>query len=162
MSETSIILFMLIEQAERLHIQIVSVLKGRCVTLLLEGEHRCAWLCEKSSEYHDHRVALHDVGRSLSLVVCMKHDSTLPVEVLSIEEGLRYAPYAPPSWYTQEQRRTRKGNSVFLGQLRCGMGEAWDILNTLPRSTRNRYKGRLKKMVKGHRGRPVTISTTAS
>jgi hypothetical protein len=162
MSETALLLFMLIEQAERLNLRVVALNRGRCVQIELEGVHRAAWLCEKSSEYHYHRLALHDVGRTLSLVICLKHNSTLPVEVLSLEEGVRYSPYTPPSWYDHSQRRTRKGNSVFMGQLRCGIGEAWDILATLPRSTRNRYKARLKNMIRGHRGRPVTIATASN
>ena len=146
---------LLLEQSERLQLRLLSINQGRCVTLDVDGSERRAWLCENSAEYHAHRLAIRDTARAVSLVVCLHHNSALPVDCLSLEDGQYYPAYGVPVWYSHEMRRTRRGNSVFIGLLRCGIAEAYDILETLPRSTRQRYQQRL--LATARRGRPITI-----
>src|SRR5947208_14052477 len=50
-----------------------------------------------SSDYWNYR--LHMARTQIALVVCMRHDSLLPVDVLSLEDGREYAPEDLPKRY---------------------------------------------------------------
>lgn len=160
--ERSYTMRLLLAQAPALHIRLEALRGGQCVRLSIgdtgTAEAYTAWLCERSSDYWTERVHLLDIDGHINLVVCLKHDSCLPLRVLALDTGTLYGARNTPAWYTPEKRTTWTGSAVFLGQLLSGVAEAYQALDTLPRSTRYRYLARVKSTLKGKRGRPVRVA----
>src|SRR5260370_14791322 len=145
MNSACVALFaLLLQQQDTLHLTVKAEYGGRLVGVLFAGhaEERLAWLCERSSEYHQHRVSVLDVHHIVSLVICRKHDSVLPVPVIDLAAHPTCASFEPPHWYRPAMRATRRGSSVFLGQLICGITGAYELLTTLPPSTQRRYRAK--------------------
>jgi hypothetical protein len=160
MNSACVALFaLLLQQQDTLHLTVKAEYGGRLVGVIFAGqtEERLAWLCDKSSEYHQHRVRALDVNHIVALVICRKHDSVLPVPVIDLVVRQRCDAFQPPNWYQPEMRATRHGSPVFLGQLICGIKSAYDQLATLPASTQRRYRARVKAQARGRRGRPIKL-----
>src|SRR5712691_4593470 len=160
MNSACVALFaLLLQQQDTLHLTVKAEYGGRLVGVLFAGqtEERLAWLCERSSEYHQHRVRALDVNHIVSLVICRTHESVLPVPIIDLANHNTYEAFEPPHWYRPEMRATRRGSSVFLGQLICGIKSAYDQLATLPPSTQRRYRLRVKRQARGRRGRPIKL-----
>jgi len=160
MNSACVALFaLLLQQQDTLHLTVKAEYGGRLVGVLFAGqtEERLAWLCDRSSEYHHHRVSVLDVNHIVSLVICRKHDSVLPVPVIDLSARQRCDAFQPPHWYRPDMRATRRGSSVFLGQLICGITGAYEQLATLPPSTQRRYRARVKAQARGRRGRPIKL-----
>src|SRR5712691_351658 len=160
MNSACVALFaLLLQQQDALHLTVKAEYGGRLVGVLFAGhtEERLAWLCERSSEYHQHRVRALDVHHIVALVICRKHDSVLPVPVIDLDARQRCGAFEPPYWYQPDMRATKRGSSVFLGQLICGIKSAYDQLATLPPSTQRRYRLRVKRQARGRRGRPIKL-----
>jgi hypothetical protein len=150
----------LLQQQQKLNLTVRAEYGGRLVGLILgdgQAGERLAWLCEQSSEYHQHRVSVLDVHHLITLVICRKHDSVLPVPVLDVGAHRQYDAFEPPVWYRPEMRATKRGSPVFLGQLICGLTAAYDQLHRLPPSTQRRYRARVKRQARGKRGRPIKL-----
>ena len=150
-------------QAAKLHTAVTRVDGGACIDVVLYDTNDAnpqtytAWLCETSHEYHLKRVALLDAHKAITLVICRKHTSVLPLPVLSIQDGRRDEAYDAPTWYTTEKRIRKNGSIVFLGALLCGVESAWTVLKDLPPTTKWRYEKRIDAIAKGKRGRPVYV-----
>ncbi len=160
MNSACVVLFaLLLQQQDTLQLTVKAEYGGRLVGVLFAGqtEERLAWLCERSSEYHHHRVSVLDVNHIVTLVICHKHDSVLPVAVIDLSARQRCDAFQPPHWYRPEMRAARRGSSVFLGQLICGIKSAYEQLATLPPSTQRRYRARVKAQARGRRGRPIKL-----
>jgi hypothetical protein len=160
MNSACVALFaLLLQQQDSLHLTVKAEYGGRLVGVLFAGhtEERLAWLCERSSEYHQHRVRALDVNHIVSLVICRKHDSVLPVPVIDLVAHHKCDAFQSPHWYQPEMRATKRGSSVFLGQLICGITSAYDQLAALPPSTQRRYRAKVKRQARGRRGRPIKL-----
>ncbi len=160
MNSACVALFaLLLQQQDTLQLTVKAEYGGRLVGVLFAGqtEERLAWLCERSSEYHQHRVSVLDVNHIVALVICRKHDSVLPVPVIDLAAHQRCDAFQLPHWYEPEMRATRRGSSVFLGQLICGIKSAYEQLATFPPSTQRRYRAKVKAQARGRRGRPIKL-----
>jgi hypothetical protein len=160
MNSACVALFaLLLQQQDTLHLTVKAEYGGRLVGVLFAGqtEERLAWLCDKSSEYHQHRVRALDVNHIVAMVICRKHNSMLPVPVIDLANRMRFDAFEPPHWYQPKMRATRRGSSVFLGQLICGIKSAYDQLATLPPSTQRRYQRKVRLQARGRRGRPIKL-----
>jgi hypothetical protein len=155
---------LLLQQQDTLQLIVKAEYGGRLVGVIFAGhtEERLAWLCERSSEYHQHRVRALDVHHVVSLVICRTHESVLPVPVIDLATRQRCNAFQPPQWYQPQMRATRRGSSVFLGQLICGIKGAYEQLATLPPSTQRRYRLRVKQQARGRRGRPIKLPRAES
>jgi hypothetical protein len=150
---------LLLQQQDKLKLVVKAEYGGRLVGVIFAGqtEERMAWLCDRSSEYHRHRVRTLDVHHVVALVICRKNDSVLPVPVIDLAARRRCEAFQPPHWYQPDMRATKRGSWVFLGQLICGIKSAYDQLQTLPPSTQRRYKRKVKLQARGRRGRPIKL-----
>jgi hypothetical protein len=121
----------------------------------VEFQRYTACVLVRSSDYW--RFRLHLTSPHLTMLVCMHHDSCVPMRVLSLGDGHSYSAYTPPDWYSlHTERFTSKTAPVFLGQLLCGVQAAYERLNTLPHiRTRARYLERLHDFSQHKQGRPV-------
>lgn len=150
---------LLLQQQDKLRLKVTAAYGGRLIGVELEGQpgERMAWICTRSSDYHAQRVKAVDAHNIVSLVICRRHDSVLPVPVIDLYTRRRVEAFAPPVWYRPEMRATKRGSSVFLGQLICGIRGAYDQLHTLPASTQRRYQAKVKAQARGRRGRPIKL-----
>lgn len=150
---------LLLQQQDKLKLTVQAEYGGRLIGVTLAGqsEERMAWLCERSSEYHRQRVRALDVHQVVSLVICRIHDSVLPVPVLELASQRTCTAFQPPHWYRPDMRATRRGSSVLLGQLMCGVKSGYEQLQHLPPSTQRRYKRKVKIQARGRRGRPIKL-----
>ena len=129
---------------------------GGCFSYLLTfaGKHHRALLLVRSSEYWTRRVhlALQHRHTSLDMLVTWEHDSCVPCSVLALKTGIMHSAYATPAPITGRNRYTAP---LIVGQLLCGVQSAYDMLETLPRSTQYRYLAQVAQLSKRARSRPL-------
>lgn len=125
-------------------------------TALFNRVHLLAVIVVNSSDYWELRLHL-SKRANVGMVICWKHDSCLPVGVLSLETGQTSEPYAIPTGHDPiAEGRTRGTSKVFMGMLLSGVQRAYDALNNdMPYQTKNRYLHRLQALSKHKRGRPI-------
>lgn len=113
----------------------------------------------QSSDYWQQR--LHMSRSPVSLVVCHRHDTIVPVDVLSLEEGREYPPESLPKKYESleavRKEGTRYSAKVLLGALLCGVKGAHDMLQAMPESTRRKYEAQMHKLQRREKGRPLAV-----
>jgi hypothetical protein len=150
---------LLLQQQSRLQLTVKAEYGGRLIGIIFAGrtEECLAWLCDKSSEYHQQRVSALDIHHIVALVICRKHDSVLPVPVIDLTARKLCDAFEAPYWYQPDMRVTKRGSPVFLGQLICGIKSAYDQLQELPPSTQRRYKRKVQLQARGRRGRPIKL-----
>lgn len=108
----------------------------------------------KSSDYWQHR--LHLTAPEVSLVVCMRHDTVLPLDCLELRTGHHYTAFQEPQ-QKPARRNNRHAALIFLGQLLSGDDSAWQRLNEFPESTKYRYLSSVKRYSKRRQGRPLAV-----
>lgn len=146
---------LLLQHVPRLHFQVEAGPAAFTYRLEREGQWYTACVLVRSSDYW--RFRLHLTNPHISMLVCLLHDSCVPMPVQSLGDGYFYTPYETPSWYQLEASRfTSKTAPVLLGQLLCGVQAAYERLQafTCPR-TRSRYLARLHEYSQHKQGRPV-------
>lgn len=108
----------------------------------------------QSSDYWTKRY--HLANPRPSMVICYEHETCVNLPVLSLHDGVLFAPCRLPLWFTgYEQRVTERGARVFLGALLSGVGSAHEQLDHLPRSTKYRYQVKMAQHRKRARGGQV-------
>ncbi|MBX5459259.1 MAG: hypothetical protein IRZ31_20390 [Thermogemmatispora sp.] len=125
----------------------------------MDGREWQALTLVRSSDYWRQRLHLQPAGRLLQLIVCERHDSILPLEVLDLTAGRLYDRYTAPLWFEQGRRQRVAGTGmIVLGGLLCGLHEWHEALERFPPSTRRRYRAELRRLMKRRPGRPLTLS----
>ena len=84
------------------------------------------------------------------------------VPVIDLAARQRCDAFEAPHWYQPDMRATRRGSSVFLGQLICGITGAYEQLATLPPSTQRRYRRKVQVQARGRRGHPIKLPCEAN
>jgi hypothetical protein len=113
-----------------------------------------AIILARSSDYWTKRYHLAKPRPTLTL--CYEHDTCINLPVLSLHDGVLFAPCRFPGWFTgYEQRTSERGARVYLGALLSGVGSAHELLDHLPRSTKYRYEVKMAQHRKRARGKPV-------
>ena len=120
----------------------------------IDGQERYAVCLVKSSDYWYHR--LHLTAPGVSLVVCMRHDTVLAVDVLELRSGRHYKPYEEPL-QKPAARNNRYAALIVVGQLLAGDDSAWQRLKDYPDSTRYRYLASVKHYSKRRSGKPLAV-----
>ncbi len=117
----------------------------------------------RSSEFWHYR--LHLARFPLDLIVCYRHDTVLPVTVVEIETGKHYTPHEYPHQFTSYEdaykARSQTGRLTIVGGLLCGVQRAYDLVATLPESTRRKYENSAHAFQKRRRGRQLTSAQTS-
>ena len=132
------------------------------VTLQDEDTHQdkthYALVLSRSWDYWEYRLSFS--APAVSLVICSRHDSCLPIRVLEVgSSGYCYAPRdLPRDADPAGTRRTRKTALIFVGALLSGDQQAFDALDRMHLSSRKRYRRRLEQLLTDNRvGRPLHI-----
>jgi hypothetical protein len=116
----------------------------------------------RSSDFWHYR--LHLTRFPLDLIVCYRHDTVLPVTVVEIETGKHYKPHDYPHQFTSYEdaykARSQAGRLTIVGGLLCGVQRAYDLVATLPESTRRKYEHSAHAFQKRRRGRQLTSVQT--
>lgn len=120
----------------------------------IDGRDYYAVCLVKSSDYWYHR--LHLTAPGVSLVVCMRHDTVLAIDVLELRTGRHYKPYEEPV-QKPATRNNRYAALIVLGQLLAGDDSAWQRLRDYPESTRYRYLASVKRYSKRRQGKPLAV-----
>jgi len=120
----------------------------------IDGQEHYAVCLVKSSDYWYHR--LHLTAPCVSLVVCMRHDTVLAVEVLELHTGRHYKAQEEPL-HKPSTRNSRYAALIVVGQLLAGDDSAWQRLKDYPESTRYRYLASVKQYSKRRQGKPLAV-----
>ena len=106
----------------------------------------------RSSDYWKKRVHLQK--HELTMLLVWRHDSIVPLPVLSLCDGHWHAARTNTKTHAARNRYTA---SLLLGELLCGNQRAYDELEQLPASTRYRYLKRVHALMHRERGRPLAV-----
>ena len=120
----------------------------------IDGREHYAVCLVNSSDYWRHR--LHLAASHVSLVVCMRHDTVLAVDVLELRTGRHYRPLEEPV-HKPAARNNRYAALIVLGQLLAGDDSAWQRLHSYPESTRYRYLASVKRYSTRRQGKPLAV-----
>lgn len=131
--------------------------RGLSFTATYQGRKVAGVVLVQSSDYWHYR--LHLACNPIGLIVVHRHDSLVPIDVLSLEDGREYAPEDLPQKYTSlsdvRNEHSRHAAKVLTGALLCGVKEAHDILASMPESTRRKYEMKMSHYQRRQRGRPL-------
>ena len=156
------VLRMFLARRENYVVTHISHHQGRVYTVIMDSVRYKAVVLTSSFEFYEKRY--HIAMEVPTLVICYEHTTVLPVAVLSLRAGNFAQPYDLPETITdvREQRFTKIGSQVLLGQYICGVKAAQTLINMyLPATTRKRYQERAKSLAKRRRGKPVGRSSIA-
>lgn len=108
-----------------------------------------------SFDFYEYRMNLRG---GIELVVCQRHNSTLPVWCLELETAMLYKPGTSPDGQRpagpERKRRTQDEQRVFISQLIVGVDVAYEELQAMAPRTRQRYLDLRQKYLKPKVGRP--------
>lgn len=104
----------------------------------------------RSSDYWKHR--LHLTAKHVSMVICVQHDTILPVPCLALLEGWSYEAHKEPRTF---QARNRYTSYVVIGALLCGLESWFQGVQALPTGTKYRYLARIQEYSRRRPGRPL-------
>jgi len=156
MKETDV-LRMFLARAGNYEVTDIKHSRGRAYSVVMKGNTYNAVVLLNSFQYYE--LQYHIARKKPDLVICYKHDSVLPVPVLSIRAGNYAEPHDLPEEIEdlEEQRHSKTGCRCLLGMYISGLRRAQDIIHDkdFPRSTRNRYLQKARELGKRKRGRPV-------
>jgi hypothetical protein len=149
------VLRMLLARRENYAISQVAHVKGRMYRLVMNGEYYNAVVLLSSFQFYELRY--HIAETVPSLVICQDHNTVLSIPVLSMRAGNLAKAYELPEDIVNiaEQRATKTGSQVLLGQYISGVKSAQSYVNALPVTTRKRYLARAKLLGKRKKGKPV-------
>ncbi|HEV2582821.1 MAG TPA: hypothetical protein VGT44_18325, partial [Ktedonobacteraceae bacterium] len=98
---------------------------------------------------------------AVEVLVCYRHDSVLPIPVVELESGNTDRPHEFPHVFTSYEEayhsRSKTGRLTIVGGLLCGVQRAYDLLETLPESTRRKYETSAHQYQKRRRGRQLAL-----
>ena len=106
----------------------------------------------RSSDYWTRRVHLQK--HNLTLLLVWKHDSIIPLPVLSLCDGHWHAARTNTK---PRPIRNRYTAPLLLGELLCGNQRAYDELEHLPDPTKYRYLKRVHELMHREKGRPLAV-----
>jgi len=107
-----------------------------------------------SFDFYEYRMNLQ---RGIDLIVCQKHNSTLPVWCLELETAMLYKPgTGPENIRPDRKRRNQDEKQLFISQLILGVDTAYDELLKMEPRTRQRYLELRQKYLRKKPGRPWT------
>lgn len=151
------VLRMFLARADNYQITDITHIRGRAYSVVMKGKTHNAVVLLSSFEYYERQYHIAKVKPDL--IICYRHDTSLPVEVLSMRAGrLAKAHEMPEEIENLEgQRHSKTGSRVLLGMYISGLRRAQDIIHhkDFPKSTRNRYLQKARELGKRKRGRPV-------
>jgi hypothetical protein len=185
MKETDDVLRVLLARRDNYQVTHISFIKGRMYRVVMAGEHYNAVVLTTSFQYYEMRYHLAgqrqrkkkgkkpvagedleivldvetDKSKLPTLIICSVHDTVVPIKVLSVERGNLAQPYELPEdiFDVAEQRRTRTGSQVLIGQYLCGIKRAQTLVAELPETTRKRYLSKVRALNKREQGKPVNL-----
>lgn len=157
MRETDV-LRMFLARADNYSVTDIKHTRGRAYSVVMEGKTYNAVVLLNSFQYYE--LQYHIAKIKPDLIICYRHDTSLPIEVLSMRAGrLAKAHDLPEEIENLEaQRHSRTGSRVLLGMYISGLRRAQDIIHDkekFPETTRKRYLRRARELGKRKRGRPV-------
>lgn len=156
MRETDV-LRMFLARAENYNVKNIKHTRGRAYLVEMEGKIHNVVVLLSSFEYYERQY--HIARKKPDLVICYRHDSVLPIPVLSIRAGNYAKAYELPEDIKdiEEQRFSRTGCRCLLGMYISGLRRAQDIIHAkdFPATTRKRYLQRARELGKRKPGRPV-------
>jgi hypothetical protein len=151
------ILHMFEARAENYAAKDITHLRGRAYSLVMEGvQYTSAVILLNSFQYYELRY--HLAKAKPDLIICLKHDTVVPIPVLSLKAGNFAKPYERPEEITDVavQRFTKTGSRVLLGMYLSGMRYAQDLIKDMKQvTTKARYLQKAKDLSRRKRGRPV-------
>lgn len=120
--------------------------------MALDGQEFYVLVLSRSWDYWEYRLAFS--APLVSLIVCSKHDTCLPISVLEIgSSGYRYGPRElPKDAPALGSKRTKRTARMFLGALLSGDQQAFDALERMHLSSQKRYRRRLSALLTEKRG----------
>lgn len=127
----------------------------------MKGTEYLAVVLSHSWEYWEHRLQLR--APRLSLVICSKHDTCLPVHTLELgSSGYHFVPKElPKDVDPRSPKRTWRTALVFTGALLSGDQQAFDALEKMHPSSRKRYQRKMKGLLtKNRQGHPLKVAAT--
>lgn len=158
------VLRMFLARADNYSVTSVKHSLGRAYSVEMAGKTHNAVILLNSFQYYE--LQYHIARKKPDLIICYRHDSVLPMPVLSIRAGNYAQAYELPEEIKdlEEQRHSKTGARVILGMYISGLRRAQDILHDkdFPKSTRNRYLQKARELGKRKRGRPVDTQPTKS
>lgn len=109
-----------------------------------------------SFDFYEYRMNLKG---GIDLIVCQKHNSSLPVWVLEMETSTLYEPgsypdLSRPAKEGHRKRRTQDEQKLLISQLIIGVRVAYEELESMEPRTRQRYIELRQKYLKTKPGRP--------
>jgi hypothetical protein len=156
MRETEV-LRMFLARAENYEVKNIKHTRGRAYLVEMGGKTHNAVVLLNSFQYYE--LQYHIAKVKPSLIICYRHDTVLPIEVLSMRASRIAKAYELPEEIEdlEEQRHNKTGARVLLGMYISGLRRAQDIIHDkdFPKSTRNRYLQRAKELGRRRPGRPV-------
>lgn len=154
MNETDV-LRLFLARRENYSVSSITPLHGRMYIVEMNGVRYTAVVVLHSFAYYELRYHIAQVPPTL--VICYRHDTVVPVPVLSLKVGNFAHAYELPEEIqdVEKQRSSHVGSQVLLGMYISGMKVAQTIVNGLPPSTKNRYLHKAKLLGRRKRGRPV-------
>jgi hypothetical protein len=175
MKEVDDVLRVLLARRENYAITHISFKHGRLYHVVMDGKHYNAVVLATSFQYYEKRYHLSGQRKSRktrgklvvdlegstlpTLIICLVHDTVVPMKVLSVERGNLAEPYELPEgiYDVEEQRKGKIGCQVLLGMYLSGVKRAQTIVSELPRTTRKRYLQRVSALNKREQGKPVNL-----
>jgi hypothetical protein len=153
---------MFLARADNYEVTDIKHSRGRAYTVVMKGKTYNAVVLLNSFQYYE--LQYHIAKVKPDLVICYRHDTVLPIPVLSIRAGNYADKYELPEEIEdlEAQRHSKTGARVLLGMYISGLRRAQDIIHDkdFPKSTRNRYLQKARELGKRKRGRPVDTQPT--
>ena len=112
----------------------------------MRGTCYIAHVVVESFDYYERRLHLRRDERPITLLICEKHTTCVPLHVEVLAFPMSYDPYQLPIPYTTAKRGTVLGKRVLLGQLLSQVIEPDEALADCATSTRYAYLARLKQL----------------
>lgn len=157
------VLRMFLARADNYEIKSIKHTRGRAYLVEMEGKIHNAVVLLSSFEYYERQYHIAKVKPDL--IICYRHDTVLPVKVLSMRASRIAKAYELPEEIEdlEAQRHSKIGSRVLLGMYISGLRRAQDIIHdkdNFPKSTRNRYLQKARELGKRRPGRPVDTQQT--
>lgn len=139
-------------------------IRGRAYSLSMWGvSYKSAVVLFNSFQYYELRYHLAKVKPDL--IICFRHDTVVPIPVLSLKAGKFAEKEERPEEIDDvaAQRFTKTGSRVLLGMYLSGLKYAQELINDpdFPSTTKARYLQKAKDLSTRKRGRPVDTQKQA-
>jgi hypothetical protein len=148
---------MFLARADNYEVKNIKHTRGRAYLVEMKGKVHNAVVLLSSFEYYERQYHIAKVKPDL--IICYRHDTVLPIEVLSMRASRIAKAYELPEEIKdlEAQRHSKTGSRVLLGMYISGLRRAQDIIHDkdFPKTTRKRYLRKAHELGKRKRGRPV-------